>query len=352
MKSNSMRAALLHGKDDLRVAEVPVPQISAGEVLLRVKAAAVCGTDIRMLRNGARGVGPETPLILGHEVSGVIERVGAGVAGYSEGMRVAVAPNMGCGVCDMCVSGNTQLCPTYKAFGINIPGGFAELMKIPEAAVRQGNIAVVPEGADFTEAALVEPLSCVYNAFKQTATTAGDTVLVIGAGPIGLMHAKLALMGGAARVYMNDISAERLQLCTRAEPSIIAVSGGPLVERMKELTAGRGVDVCITAAPVPEIQVAALEVAAVNGRVMFFGGLPEGRSKVLLDTNLVHYKQLRISGTTRSSLSQYRQTLALVASGAVKVRDLVTSVGPLESIRESFDRVMQGRGLKNVVEFA
>jgi L-iditol 2-dehydrogenase len=350
MRNGSMRAAQLFGKEDLRVGDLPVPEIGSGEILLRVKAAAVCGTDIRMYRNGARGVGPDSPLVPGHEVSGVIERVGAGVAGYREGMRVAVAPNMGCGVCDMCVSGNTQLCPTYKAFGINIPGGFAQFMKIPEAAVRQGNLAEIPEGADFADAALVEPLSCVYNAFKRSAITAGDTVLVIGAGPIGLMHAKLALMGGAARVFMNDISQERLDLCVAAEPSIVAVSGGSLVERMKELTAGRGVDVCITAAPVPEIQIAALEVAAVNGRVMFFGGLPEGRSKVALDTNLVHYKQITISGTTRSSLSQYRQTLGLVASGAVKVKDLVTSVSPLAEVRASFDRVMQGKGLKNVLE--
>ena len=351
IKTATMRAALLFGKEDLRVEELPLPRIADGEILLRVQAAAICGTDIRMYRNGARGVGPDSPLVLGHEVSGIIERVGAGVAGYREGMRVAVAPNMGCGVCDMCVSGNTQLCATYKAFGINIPGAFAQYMKIPEAAVRQGNLAEIPEGADFIDAALVEPLSCVYNAFKRTATTAGDTVLVIGAGPIGLMHAKLALMGGAARVYMNDISAERLELCTKAEPSIIPVSGGPLVERMKELTGGRGVDVCITAAPVPEIQVAALEVAAVNGRVMFFGGLPEGKSRVALDTNLVHYKQITISGTSRSSLSQYRQTLGLVASGAVNVKDLVTSVSPVDGIRASFERVMQGKGLKNVLEF-
>jgi len=352
MKGDSMRAAMLFGKDDLRVETLPIPRIGNGEILLRVKAAAVCGTDIRMFRNGARGVGPESPLVLGHEVSGVIEAVGSGVNGYREGMRVAIAPNMGCGVCDMCVSGNTQLCATYKAFGINIPGGFAQYMKIPEAAVRQGNVAEIPDGADFRDAALVEPLSCVYTAFKKCATSAGDTVLVIGAGPIGLMHAKLALMAGASRVFMNDISAERLHLCTEAEPSIVAVAGGPLVQRMAELTGGRGVDVCITAAPVPEIQVAALEVAAINGRVMFFGGLPEGRSKVPLDTNLVHYKQITISGTTRSSLSQYRQTLGLVASGAVKVKDLITSVSPVEEIRSSFDRVMQGKGLKNVLEFA
>ncbi len=346
-----MRAARLYGKEDLRVEDVPVPAIGPGEILLRVKSVALCGTDVRMYRNGARGATPDNPLILGHEVSGVIEKLGAGVSGYSEGERVAVAPNMGCGVCDACVSGNTQLCPTYKAFGINLPGGFAELMKIPEPAVRQGNVAVIPPGAGFTEAALVEPLSCVYNAFQRARVSAGDTVLVIGAGPIGLMHAKLALMGGAAAVLMNDISAERLALCTKAEPSITAVPAGPVVERVKELTGGRGVDVCITAAPVPEIQVTALQVAAVNGRVIFFGGLPEGKSQVTLDTNLIHYRQLIVSGTSRSSLIQYRQTLGLVASGAVKVADLVTATCGIEDVRASIEQVMQGKGLKNVIQF-
>jgi len=345
-----MRAARLYGKEDLRIEEIPVPEAGPGEVLLKVKAAAICGTDIRMYRNGARAASPENPLVLGHEVSGAVESVGKGVSGYRAGSAVAVAPNMGCGVCDQCVSGNTQMCPTYRAFGINLPGGFAPYMLIPSAAVSQGNLAPIPEGGDFVSAALVEPLSCVYNAFQRIAIVPGDTVLVIGAGPIGLMHAKVALMAGAAKVYMNDLSVERLTLCRQKEPAIIALESAGLKERLAGLTHGQGVSVCITAAPSADAQILALEVAGINGRVMFFGGLPEGKSKVALDTNLVHYKQITISGTTRSSLSQYRQTLGLVASGAVKVKDLVTSVSPLADIRSSFDRVIMGKGLKNVVE--
>lgn len=347
-----MRAARLYGKEDLRIEEMPVPGVGPGEVLLRVKAAAVCGTDIRMYRNGARGATPGNPLVLGHEVSGIVEEVGPDVSGYSAGMPVAVAPNMGCGVCDQCVSGNTQLCASYRAFGINIPGGFAPFMKIPREAVSQGNLAPIPEGADFVSAALVEPLACVYNAFQRIAIVPGDTVLVIGAGPIGLMHAKVAFMAGAAKVYMNDLSAERLSLCQKVEPAIIALESAGLKDRLRVLTAGRGVSVCITAAPSADAQVLALEVVGVNGRVMFFGGLPEGKSTVPLDTNLVHYKQITITGTSRQSLIQYRQTLALVASRRLVVKDLVTMSTPLEEIRASFEQVMQGKGLKNVIEFA
>jgi L-iditol 2-dehydrogenase len=346
-----MLAARLWGKEDLRVEDVPTPRIGPGEVLLRVKAAALCGTDIRMYRNGHRAATPETPLILGHEVSGIVEAVGPEVSGYSPGMPLAVAPNMGCGVCDQCVSGNTQMCPASRAFGINLAGGFAELMRIPAAAVSQGNLARIPPGVDFVSASLVEPLSCVYNAFQRTAIVPGDTVLIIGAGPIGLMHAKIALMAGAAQVYMNDLSQERLELCQAREPRIVVLPSDGLKERVAELAGTSGVSVCITAAPSAEAQILALEVVGINGRVMFFGGLPEGKSKVALDTNLVHYKQITISGTTRQSLRQYRQTLGLVASGRLGICDLVTLSGPIQDIHASFAQVMQGKGLKNVIVF-
>ncbi|HEY9593412.1 MAG TPA: alcohol dehydrogenase catalytic domain-containing protein [Spirochaetia bacterium] len=347
-----MRAARLYGKEDLRVESVPDPVIGEGDILLKIKAAAICGTDIRMYRNGAKNATPETPLILGHEIAGIIEKVGPGVSGYREGMRVAVAPNMGCGVCDECVSGNTQLCSTYRAFGINIPGAFAELMRIPTEAVRQGNIAPIPDGVDFASAAMVEPLSCVYNAFRRIAIAPGDTVLVIGAGPIGLMHAKLALMAGAAKVFMNDLSAERMALCTEREPGILALPADGLAERILEETKGRGLSVCITAAPSAEAQIMALELAGLNARVMFFGGLPAGKSKVPLDTNLVHYKQLTITGITRSSISQYRACLGLIAARRLVVEDLATRRSGLDGIHDSFAQIMQGRGLKAVVEMS
>jgi L-iditol 2-dehydrogenase len=347
-----MRAARLHGKEDLRVDTVNLPDVHEGEVLLAVKASAVCGTDIRMFRNGHTNASAEHPLVLGHEVSGVIEKVGPGVTGYREGMRVAAAPNMGCGVCDTCVSGNTQLCPDYRAFGITIDGGFAERMLVPAAAVRQGNLSEMPPGVDFPAAAVVEPLSCVYNAFQRCAIGPGDTVLVIGSGPIGLMHARLAKMGGASKVFMNDINAERLAHCAGLETAIIPVESSVLAARLREETRGRGVDVVITANPAPEAQVIALELAAINGRVMFFGGLPEGKNKVALDTNLVHYKQITITGTTRQSMAQYRKTLALIGARLVSLDGIISRTWSLEETRAAFEEVIKGRGLKQVVTFA
>jgi L-iditol 2-dehydrogenase len=346
-----VRAALLFGKEDLRVQEVPEPEIGAGEVLLEVRAAAVCGTDIRMYRNGAEGVGPETPLVLGHELAGVVARVGREVAGIREGERAAVAPNMGCGTCDACVSGNTQLCDRgFRAFGINLPGGFAEYLRVPAEAMRQGNLCPIPARVSFAAAALAEPLSCVYNAFLRYDIRPGDRVLIIGAGPIGLMHAKLARAGGAAKVMLNDLSAERLAICRSLEPGLTVIAG-EVVREVMELTSGKGADVVITACPAPEAQVAALKVAAMNGRVLFFGGLPGSRAEVTLNTNLIHYRQLVVTGTTRQSLSQFRRVLRLIEEGLVDVDGLVSARYGLEGIHEAFGAVMRGSGLKHLVSF-
>jgi L-iditol 2-dehydrogenase len=347
-----MRAALLYGKEDFRIQEVATPEIGENDLLLHVKSAFVCGTDVRMFKNGYQGISEDSPVILGHEFSGLIAKVGKNVKGYSEGMAVAVAPNMGCGTCDRCVSGNTQLCKDYCALGIHLNGGFAEYVRIPEAAVQQGNIAEIPSGMSFEEAAIVEPLSCVYNGFTKTHIGPGDTVLIIGAGPIGIMHAKLAKMAGAVKVFINDISEDRLALCLKSDSFFTPVDASiPLQDHIEELTNGRGVDVCITACPVPQVQTMALELTAVNGRVLFFGGLPAERANVSLNTNLIHYKQLLVTGTTRSNLAQFRTTIQLIANGLIEVKDLITSRSPIEGIQETIENVSKGIGLKSTIYF-
>ncbi len=333
--------------------EVPVPVIGQGELLLKVKAAAVCGTDVRMIDNGAAGASEEKPLTLGHEFAGVIEKVGEGVADiWKPGLSVSVAPNFGCGTCDFCVSGNGHLCQTYQAFGINIDGGFAEYVRIPEKTVLQGNVAPIPEGVSFAAAALNEPLSCVFNGFERNRVSPGDAVLVIGAGAIGIMHAMLAVMAGASPVVLNDLSTERLELAKKILPHVVTVDGTvDLKVFTKEITGGKGFDAIVTAAPVPKIQQDSLELAAVNGRICFFGGLPKDREQVALNTNLIHYKQLIVSGTTRASLAQFRQTLRFVAAGTVPSDSLITSRKPIEFLPELVSLARQAAGLKHVVVF-
>ena len=341
-----MTAVRLVGKQSLEVQSVAVPQIEDDELLLRVRSGFICGTDLRMYKNGHAHTEVAGGLTLGHEIAGEIAAVGRSVTGYSEGMRVSIDPNMGCGVCDVCVSGNTQMCPDLRALGIHIDGGFAEYVRIPRRAVQQGNVAVIPENVSFDEAALAEPLSCVLNAAERCATRPGDIVLVIGAGPIGLMHGRIQRMFGAGMILVHDINEQRLQACREREPQFVTIGPDGLDKAVAEYSGGRGVDVCITAAPSPEAQQRGLELLALNGRLMLFGGLPKDRQNVLFNSNLIHYKQLIVSGTTRQNLRQYRACIDFIAKGIVTVSDIITHRFALEDAERAFDSAAAGSGLK------
>jgi L-iditol 2-dehydrogenase len=343
-----MRAARLFDKGDLQVVSVPDPVIGPGEILVRVRAAMICGTDVRMLKNGAKLL----PMTLGHELAGVVEEVGSAVRGYRRGQPVAVAPNYGCGVCDPCVAGRTHHCAQLQAIVIHVDGGFAEYVRVPAQAVAQGNVCPIPDGLSFSEAALAEPLSCVYASFERAKLTPGDAVLVIGAGPIGLLHAKLHRMAGAGLVVIHDVNVERLAVCAREDPSFVTLGPERFRERLMELTGGRGADVIITAASSAAAQQLAFAVPALDARVIFFGGLPAGQEIVSLDTNVIHYKQITVTGTTRQSLAQYRRCLGLLAGGRLPVRNVITATYPIEKAPEAFAAAARGEGLKSGFELA
>jgi len=339
----------MHGINDLRVEQVPTPTPGPGEVLVKVEAAAICGTDVRIFTAGSPIVAAGQPLILGHEFAGAVHTIGEGVTAYAPGDRVAVAPNMGCGFCDLCVSGNGQLCPDYRALGVNLDGGFAEYALIPAQAVGGGNL--MPLGnSSFVEGALNEPFSCALNGFERCAVQPGDFVLIVGAGAIGLMHAKLAKLAGASRVVLCDLSEER-QAAARAMDDAYITVGAVDANQATALTDGHLFDAIITACPSPAAQQASLLLAAINGRICFFGGLPKGREEVSLNTNIIHYKQLIVTGTTRASLAQYRKTLRFIREKALSMEDLVTRRGPLAQIEELFELARQAKGLKNLIEF-
>lgn len=345
-----MRAAVLYGKEKIKLIDIPIPSIGEDEVLIRVKCTAICGTDVRMYRNGVPGrvLSEDNALIMGHEIAGLVEQVGSRVPHYEKGMRVTVAPNMGCGICDDCIRGNSHMCRDYRALGINLDGGFAEYVRIPAAAVRAGNIMEIGDKLSFEEAALIEALSCVHNGSSQCQIKPGENVLVIGAGPIGVMHALMARMVGAGKVMINDINPDRLEECGQIDSQFILINGNPR-EGVARETGGKGADVIIVACPVPAVQQEALELAANYGRICFFGGLPDDRKEVSLNTNLIHYKQLTVTGTTRASLHQFKEALEFVKDGLLDVKKLVTHRCGLEEIEEEFARACAAKGLKNVI---
>ncbi len=345
-----MKAFQLFGPGDLRLVDIPIPEIGPDEVLLKTKAASVCGTDIRMWQNGYKGVDADHPLTLGHEFAGVIDKVGADVPYYQPGMAVALQPNIGCGICDRCVSGNQHLCDDYKAFGINMPGAFAEYIKIPATAIARGNMMVLSGDAPFHEASVAEPLSCVYNGFSKCFVKPGEYALVVGAGPIGLMHAMMLKTAGAS-VAMNDVQADRLATCKQILPGIETYHGDDLKGFVKQWTRRRGLDVAITACPVPQVQSAMLELMNYGGRINFFGGIPPAKQPVPIDTNLVHYKELYLTGSTRSSIMQFRKALSLVEQKLLDISGIITHTYPLEKVQEAFDNAKAAVGLKHSVVF-
>jgi L-iditol 2-dehydrogenase len=216
-----MWAAVYHGPGDLRIEEVPAPLANAGELLLRVEEASICGTDLRVYHGQHRLFPPGTVRIPGHEVVGVIAEIGSGVSGYAVGQRVFVAPNIGCGHCRQCVSGANNLCPDYQAVGLTMDGGFAQYMRVPAQALLQGNVMPVRADLDPAVAALIEPLACVLRGQRALGIRAGDFVLVLGAGPIGVMHVKLARLSGARRVLVSEPNPLRLELAQRAGADLV-----------------------------------------------------------------------------------------------------------------------------------
>lgn len=347
-----MLALRLYGPNDIRLDEIPVPEINDDEILLKTEAAAICGTDVRMWLNGKTGVDAEHPLTLGHEFAGTIEQVGKNVAFYQVGMRVGLQPNIGCGICDRCVDGKFHLCDDYRAFGINMDGAFAQHIKIPAEALVRGNLMVLPDDISAAEAAVIEPLACAYNGFTKCHVKPGEYAMVVGAGPIGFCHALLLHMSGAS-VLMADIVPERLAAVKERLPFIdtCAASGSVLAEEVKRWTKGRGLDVAIVACPVPSVQAEMLPLMNYGGRVNFFGGIPEDRQPVALNTNLVHYRELYLTGSTRSSIAQFRAVLQFAARKLMDVNAMITDRYSMEDIMTGMENARQAKGIKHVIEF-
>ncbi len=346
-----MIAAVYHGPNDLRVEEVPRPEIGPNEVLLKVLDASICGTDLRILHGGHRKYPEGTVRIPGHELVGEIVEIGPNIHGFAPGQRVFVAPNMGCGHCPQCIAGNNNICPNSDALGITLDGGFAEYVRLPAAAVHQGNLIPIGDDTDPAAAALIEPFACVLRGQDAVNVQSGDVVLVIGAGPIGVMHVMLANLRGAIKVIVSDGNPERRQRALRfGADRVVDYRNEDLEAIVMAETGNRGADVIITAAPSPEAQEQAPRLAAMSGRINFFGGLPKSKPNIQLDSNLVHYKELIITGTTACSTRDCLRAVALLNSGRLDLAPLISLRFPLREARSAFAAAKNRDVLKVVLE--
>src|SRR5882724_6691925 len=338
--SQQMTAAVLYGKEHLQIETVAVPQLGKGDVLVRVRAALTCGTDVKVFRRGyhARMIVP--PALFGHELAGDIVAAGSDVREFSEGQRVVAANSAPCGKCFYCERGQENLCQDLLFNN----GAYAEYIRIPERIV-QKNMYQVPAHVSYQDAALVEPLACVLRGLEETGLRAGDTIAVIGLGPIGMMFVRMAKAVYGARVIAIGRRQPQLDRAKKmgADDVIVNSDGADIVGPVHAMTGGRGADIVIEAVGLPEVWQLAIKLLRRGGVVNFFGGCPNG-TELSLDTNLLHYSELTLKASFHHTPALIRKALDLVSRGYVGAKDFVNHSEPLTNLLQVMEHLMSHNG--------
>lgn len=348
--SAMMKAMVLTGKGQAEYTDVEKPKCPKDGMIIKVEAVGLCGSDVRTYLHGHSKV--KYPAIIGHEISGTIAEIGEDVkAGWNVGDRVVVNPAIPCGKCYYCTHDDMSgLCENLIVYGSDIPGGFAQYMVVPGVGVEKGQILPVPDNVDPDEIIIVELLSSVIKAQEQLRVSLGDTVVIIGSGPIGCLHAQIAKLRGAINIVMVDLNQERLDMARKfgATHFVNSVKEN-VVEKVKNITDGRGADVVIVAAPTAEPHQQGLEMLRKEGRLSIFGGLNKDNPWTKLDGNLIHYNRLQIYGSYSYSFANFKQAYDLVIAGKIN-KDIVTHKISLKDMIEGVNLVRSGKALKVVLK--
>ena len=341
-----MKAAVVYGQNDIRIEEAPIPNPGAGEVRIKVKSSGVCATDVKIL--GGMGLPKELPTILGHEVAGVIESLGEDVSGPEIGQRVAVYPIAACGECFFCKQGRHSLC--HKQYGLahGADGGFAEYVVVPAPIVALGGILDIND-IPFDLAAMIEPLACCLSAAEHCGTKAGDNVLVIGCGPLGLMHIIVSKALGAS-VIASDLSEERITKAKKLGADFILNPGKTdMADAVQELT-GFGADIVIAAVGSPSVVERSLPLVRNGGVFNIFGGTPKGET-IAVDPRWLHYGEVVLTGTFAASFDNFKRSFAFVKENAKRVSEIISERCGLDDILDAVERIKKGEALKTIILF-
>ncbi len=338
-----MKAVVYLGPGELSYEEVEVPQVGPGELLVRTRAALTCGTDVKTYRRGHHLMEP--PMLFGHEFAGDVALIGEGVTDFAEGMRVVAANSAPCRSCFFCQRGRHNLCEDILFNW----GAFAEYVRVP-ARIVQTNTYEIPPELEYEEAALLEPLACVALGNEAAGISPGDTVVIAGGGgPIGLMHLQLAKHAGAEQAVVIDLKDSRLQLAQQLGATHVINPGREdPVAAVKDLTRGRGADVTIETAGLPDVWKMSLELVRKGGTVVLFGGCPTG-SQISVDTDRVHYHELTIRGVFHHTPKTVARALRLLSSGVVDASRLISGRVPLRDTQIALEKVMAGEAVKMAI---
>jgi L-iditol 2-dehydrogenase len=327
-----MKAALLYGVKDLRIEDVELPRLQAGEVLVKVKAATTCGTDLKIFQRGYVERVIKLPTIFGHEWAGDVVEVSKGLDWPTKGMRVRAGNSAPCLHCTMCQKGKYNLCENM----IWLWGAYAEYIRVPARTVLV-NMQEIPSDVAYEEAAITEPLACVLHGIEMAHVKLGDTVAIIGAGPIGLLHLLTARKMGVKKTILIDLVDERLNLAEKlGADETINGKTEDVVERVRQLTGGYGADVAIEAIGLPTTWEQALRVVSKGGTVLEFGGCPPG-TEIKVNAEMVHYGELAVLGAFHATPLHFRKALDMIASRTIDVRPLVTREMKLDEIKGAFE---------------
>ena len=332
MSGETMKAAMFYGIKDLRIEDIEKPKIDAGEVLVRIRAATTCGTDLKIFHRGYVEKVIKFPTIFGHEWAGDVVDVGENVAWPKKGMRIRAGNSAPCLRCRMCQRRKYNLCEDM----LWLWGAYAEYIRVPARTVSV-NTQEIPTHITYEEASVAEPLACVLHGAEKARTKLGDTVAIIGAGPIGILHLLVAKKLGAERVIMSDLFEERLEFALQlgADETINARTEDVL-KRIKQLTNGYGADVVIEAIGLPSTWEQSLKMVCKGGTVLEFGGCPPG-TKIKLNTEMLHYGEVTVMGAFHATPMHFSEALNLIASKNFDVKPLITKQMPLTKLREAFE---------------
>jgi len=347
--AQTMKAIRYYGPQDIRVEQVDVPTCGDNEIRVKVDACAVCDTDLKAWKSGNPRIKP--PKIMGHEFTDLVDIVGSDVTGFSKGDRVVMATSVSCGLCAYCDQGNPNLCMDVAPMGFTYPGGMAEWVVIPGRALANGHVIKVPQGIKPEHAALAEPISCAVNSIENSVVRTGDVVVVIGAGPMGIINGCVARQQGAAKVILAEINEDRLR---QGEAFGFDRLVDPAREDLQAIvlseTDGLGAHVVIVAAPAAPPQEQAVALVRKRGTVCLFASLPVGGHLLSMDSRAVHYNEIRVVGTSDSTPAHVEAAVDMIAKGTLPADKLATHILPLADVKQAFELMQSGEALRVVLK--
>ncbi len=342
-----MKAALMYGPNDIRVEMVEKPACPADGLILKIMAVGLCGSDIRNLTSDSRK--GNYPFIYGHEIVGVVDEIGPEQTKYNVGDRLYLFPGTYCMECDECISGHSENCSNHEVAHLAGTGGFAQYIAVKGEKVRRGGIYYIPEDVTYEAASLGEPLTSVYACLDNCKIGYPDTLVIIGAGPIGCFMAQLAKLRGAQKVIMIDLNDSRLEMAKEfgVDETINSTNIDPIQEVLR-LTNGKGADKVISATPANATQTQSIHMVKKGGLVVFFGGVPKG-SMTELDCNLIHYNNIWIKGHFGASYIQSKKAFELAINPNFPTEKFITHILPLDKINEGIQLTRTGEAIKVVL---